>query len=179
VGSEEGGSVVLISEEYRSLNSKLHQDRKDYGVQGKMYAPQIRQLAESLQTTDVLDYGCGKGTLAANLPFPIHQYDPAVAEHDTEPMPADLVVCTDVLEHIEPECLADVLNDLKRVTRHVLFCTVATRPAKKKLADGRNAHLIIETIEWWLPRLMERFTLRNVNAQDEMFVALLEAHRHV
>jgi 2-polyprenyl-3-methyl-5-hydroxy-6-metoxy-1,4-benzoquinol methylase len=169
---------VLISEEYRELNRQLHADRKDYGILGRTYSPQIRQLAESMQTTDVLDYGCGKGTLGANLPFPIKQYDPALPEYDAPAVQADLVVCTDVLEHIEPECLADVLNDLQRVTRHVLFCTVATRPAKKKLADGRNAHLIIEPIDWWLPRLMDRFVLRNVTAEDGMFLGIFEARRN-
>jgi 2-polyprenyl-3-methyl-5-hydroxy-6-metoxy-1,4-benzoquinol methylase len=170
---------VLISEEYRELNRQLHADRKDYGVLGKQVAPHIRQLAESMQTTDVLDYGCGKGTLGANLPFPIQQYDPALPEYDAPPVQADLVVCIDVLEHIEPECLADVLNDLQRVTRHVLFLTVHTAPAVKTLSDGRNAHLIIEPVEWWLPRLMDRFVLRSVNAEDSRFHAMLEARHNV
>jgi len=33
------------------------------------------------------------------------------------------------------------------------FLVIATRPAAKKLADGRNAHLIVEPASWWLPRL--------------------------
>jgi hypothetical protein len=65
----------------------------------------------------------------------------------------------DVLEHIEPDCLDDVLDDLKRVTKGIGFFTVACGPAAKVLPDGRNAHLIQEPPEWWLPKLLERFDL--------------------
>lgn len=167
---------MLITEEYREMNKQLHAERQDYGAFGSKWAGHVRELAEALKTSDVLDYGCGKGTLALNLPWPIRQYDPAVPAFADRPEPADLVVCTDVLEHIEIECLDALLDDLRRVTLKVLVSAVATRPAKKKLPDGRNAHLIIQPIEWWLPKLMQRFTLRTLQNVDEEFFAVFESH---
>ncbi len=57
-----------------------------------------------------------------------------------------------------------MLRDLKRVTKRKLFFNIATRPAQKTLPDGRNAHLIVETAEWWLNQLWERFKV--VGFQD-------------
>jgi hypothetical protein len=157
---------VRISEEYRALNRKLHESI-DFGSSGHKYAKDVMALVEEIGSRDVLDYGAGKGTLAAKLPFPIAEYDPSVPGLEESAEPADVVVCTDVLEHIEPECLDDVLSDLRRVTRNTAYFVIATRPALKELPDGRNAHLIQESLEWWSAKLAERFELVRVKPDDE------------
>lgn len=164
----------LITEAYREQNAELHKTRTDYGSNGHRQAQQIRELARAMETRDILDYGSGKGTLADALyDFDVTNYDPAFPELAKAPEPADLVVCGDVLEHIEPECLDAVLDDLARVTNKVLFATIATRPAKKTLPDGRNAHLIQEDLTWWLPKLWSRFTIGSVhNMGGELLVIL-------
>ena len=48
----------------------------------------------------------------------------------------------ELMEHIEPECLEEVLDNLQWLSLKAVFLVIATRPAKKMLADGRNAHLI-------------------------------------
>jgi len=143
----------MISEEYRKLNEQLHADRADYGAGGHKWAPTVIDLARELAVTSILDYGCGKRTLEEALKFSIRNYDPAIPGLDAPPEPADLVVCTDVLEHIEPEHLEAVLGDIRRCTLKAALLVVATRPAKKTLADGRNAHLIQRPIEEWLADL--------------------------
>lgn len=162
----------LISEYYREQNVQLHKLRSDYGSNGHRHAAQIRELANSMGTKDILDYGAGKRTLADALhEFNVKSYDPAFPEIAALPEPADLVVCGDVLEHIEPEYLDAVLDDLARVTRKVLFATIATRPAVKTLPDGRNTHLIQQDLTWWLPQIWSRFTLRSVhNLGGELLV---------
>lgn len=150
---------MLISDEYRELNARLHVENPAYGVSSSRWAGQVAQLAQQIGSQDILDYGCGKGLLKQTLGWPIREYDPAIPGKDAPPQPADLVVCTDVLEHIEPECLEDVLDDLQRLTKKIAFLNVATRPAKKFLADGRNAHLIQEQLPFWLPKFWQRFTL--------------------
>ena len=129
-----------------------------------MWADHVRKYAKKLDPIgngtlcDVLDYGCGKQLLAASCPeLKIRGYDPAFPELAALAEPADLVMCTDVLEHIEPELLDNVFADLKRVTKKYGFFVIATRPAKKILADGRNAHLIQESMEWWLLKLSRYF----------------------
>ncbi|HET9469625.1 MAG TPA: hypothetical protein VFO24_00885, partial [Usitatibacter sp.] len=79
----------------------------------------------------------------------------------------------DVLEHIEPECLDEVLDDLQRVTRKIGFFVIATREAEKTLPDGRNAHLIQEPIAWWAPRLEKRFTVSQVREMAGEFAVVV------
>lgn len=169
-----------ISAEYREQNKKLHETNEHYGVSSAKWGNEIKQLAGMFKVESILDYGCGKGELRYALGLMVlsavdyREYDPAIEGKDAIPEPADLVVCTDVLEHIEPEYLDAVLDDLQRLTKKSLFITVDTRPAKKTLADGRNAHLIQETEVWWLPKLMQRFRLLSFNGGKGKFIAVLE-----
>ena len=75
-----------------------------------------------------------------------------------------------MLEHIEPACLDEVLDDLERVTRKIGFFVIANRPAKKVLADGRNAHLIQEDVDWWRARLERRFAMHQIGVKSEEYV---------
>ena len=160
---------MKITQEYLALNRELHA-RGEYGVSGSRWAPTVLQVADMLGTRDILDYGCGKRTLEQALGFPIRNYDPCIAGLDAPPEPADLVACTDVLEHIEPACLDEVLDDLERVTRKIGFFVIANRPAKKVLADGRNAHLIQEDVDWWRARLERRFAMHQIGVKSEEYV---------
>ena len=59
----------------------------------------------------VLDYGCGKGLLGLFLPISVYNYDPAMPEWSADPEPEDYLLCTDVLEHVEPDCIEDVVEE--------------------------------------------------------------------
>lgn len=152
----------VISENYRAINNRLHAERADYGAGGHKWAGVVRELARAIPATTILDYGCGKRTLERELGFGIANYDPALVEFAAPPEPADLVVCTDVLEHIEPECLDAVLDDLRRCTLQAGLFVIATRPAKKTLPDGRNTHLIQRDLQWWFSRLWERWRVQQL-----------------
>lgn len=149
----------LISAEYAALNAQMHRENVAYGVGGEKHVETVLTLAGAIKTKNVLDYGCGKGRLAKALPFGICEYDPAIPGKDESPKPADLVVCTDVLEHIEPPMLPAVLADLARVTRQVAYLVIHTGPAAKTLPDGRNTHLIQRNAAWWTKRLRPFFTI--------------------
>lgn len=153
---------MLISDAYKQQNSALHASRADYGTGGRAVAHHVETIARMHRCVDVLDYGCGKGTLAVGLRYlgstlPVAEYDPALGGKDTAPKPADLVVCSDVLEHVEPECLDAVWHHLHSLTRKALFFTVHTGPAQKTLPDGRNAHLTQQPPEWWLTSAFRLF----------------------
>ncbi len=149
----------LISEDFCELNAKLHRDNPTYGAGGAKHTATVLALAKSINTTSVLDYGCGKGLLAASLPFPIWEYDPAIPGKDATPRAADLVVCTDVLEHIEPEKINYVIGDLRRCVIKGGYFVIHLGPAQKTYADGRNTHLIQESPKWWETRLAEHFKI--------------------
>lgn len=174
---------MLISDHYRQQNKLLHEQRADYGaLGGQKWGQIVVQLAQKLQSWSILDYGCGKGSLglflrtyaqANNIPLGLQEYDPGFPGREEPPVPADLVCCLDVLEHIEPDCIDDVLDDLARLTKRTLFAVIATRPAVKSLPDGRNCHLIQEPIMWWLPKLNRRFVIaafNNLGEDKEFFV---------
>lgn len=164
--------METISESYRKLNQELHSEHPEYGANGHRNAPLVRQIADLYHAETILDYGCGKGTLGAFLRkqgYKTKDYDPAISGKDSEPDVADVVYCGDVAEHIEPEFVDRFLDDLKRVTGKAIIVTVATRAAKKMLADGRNAHLIQEPLEWWLPKLKQRFEMNKVIADSGEF----------
>jgi hypothetical protein len=163
---------MLISPDYKKLNEALH-TAGDYGITGSKWAADVLALSTRIGTKDILDYGCGQRSLEKALGFPIRNYDPCIAGFDAPPEPAKIVICTDVLEHIEPEYVDAVLDDLKRVTVNIGFFVIANRPARKILPDGRNAHLIQEGPRWWLPRLCQRFEIVQLNSLQGEFVVVV------
>jgi hypothetical protein len=174
--------VGLISEEYRKMQQQLHEN-PNYGIVSVKYAPLVAQVIETVDAQEVLDYGAGKGRLGIALkqyiqrPLTIHHYDPAIPEWSAPPPPCGFVACIDVLEHIEPALLDNVLDDLQRVTADVGVFTVHTRPALKILPDGRNAHLIQKPAAWWLPKFLDRFELANFNRMEMGFMVVVERKR--
>ena len=144
------------------------------------FAPLVAQVLKQVKTTELLDYGAGKGRLAFALedildePITVHRHEPAIPEWSEQPQPCNFVTCIDVLEHIEPELLENVLDDLKRVTAHFGLFTVHTEAAEKVLLDGRNAHLIQKPPAWWLPKFMERFELHTFKKMPHGFWVVVE-----
>lgn len=151
----------LISPAYLAQQQVLHARPEGYGGKGQKWAAGVCTIAKELGATSILDYGCGQGALKKALQtlappvYRIDEYDPAIPGKDGMPVFADLVVCTDVLEHVEPERLPTVLAHLKLLARKAVFVVIATRPSNKTLPDGRNAHLIQEDGAWWLTRMLE------------------------
>ena len=107
-------------------------------------------------TGSVLDYGCGKGALAEAIPG-IIGYDPAVEKFSALPSPADLVVCRDVMEHVEDECIESVLEHIRMLTIKAAYFVVPCRPTTEHLPDGRNTHISIHAPDWWREKLDRRF----------------------
>lgn len=168
----------MISPEYLAEQQRLHENPK-YGVASTIFAPIVIQLVTDNKWQSVHDYGAGKRRLqsalhGAGVDVAYSAYDPVFPEYGS-PQPADLVCCIDVLEHIEPDHLDAVLDDLRRITTGVGFITIHTGAALKTLSDGRNAHLIQKPSSWWLPKLCERFEVNHLTAFDAGFWMLVTA----
>lgn len=173
--------MPLISDDYRALQEELH-GRAEYGVTAPRFMQHIAELATAYKVDSIVDYGSGprehvKTLLAAaGAPFGVMSYDPGVPHLNSWPLlPRDMLVSCDVLEHIEPDCLGDVLGHMAKLTRKVAFLTIATGPAKKTLADGRNAHLIQQGPEFWLPLLMKHWNLKQFFNFGHELICICEA----
>ena len=167
----------LITEDYRHQNAIFHEQNKWYGANGGRYAEHVYGLLASFHPETVLDYGCGKGGLRATVEDLIKRrrpaqpklsrnksgrhrmmgvtmpewtmYDPSIPGLDSYPEGKfDLVVCTDVLEHVEPQFITSTLDELWKMTGKVALLTFALRESNKTLPDGRNTHLIVEDRDW-------------------------------
>lgn len=166
---------MLITDDYRAANAALH-GVGNFGTTAPRFVGRIRELAETMGAASIIDYGSGthRWIERAFPNVPVQSYDPCVPELAGEARPADLLVSCDVLEHIEPDCLDAVLDDMWHCTNRAAFLTIATRPAKKTLPDGRNAHLIIQGAAWWLPRLMARWELRSAHVVPGELICIME-----
>lgn len=145
----------LASEEYRKQLQEKHATIA-WGKHGHSHAPEVQEFIQRLGAKSVLDYGCGRATIGKALSgVKVQEYDPGVPGKDHLPKPADMIVCTDVLEHIEPHLLDNVLRHIYLLARRGAYFVIATRLARELLPDGRNAHLIVQPPEWWLEKLRQ------------------------
>lgn len=155
---------MKFTETHRLEQERLHMD-PDYGVSGVQYAPLVSQIINRLKVSQLLDYGCGKARLMKHIKadhaVKIQCYDPAIPGFAGDPIPMQMVTCIDVLEHVEPDCLDAVLDDLQRVTEVIGFFSVS-------LVEGQD-------LRWWLDKLLPRFDLQTLQVTPTGFYAIVYA----
>jgi hypothetical protein len=154
---------------YRQLHADRKGTRKEYGsTGGRNGGPQVRDLLNSYNGVWVkshLDYGCGNGSLTRMLKAEVrpdikyYEYDPAIPGKDTLPVTeVDMISCLDVLEHVEPDQIDDVLSEIFGLARRSAYLLIACDPCGITMPDGRNAHLIQEGYDWWAYKISEHNT---------------------
>ena len=147
----------MYSKEYIKQLQSLHADAsRPQGFGGKAKKLGLfHDYMTQWNPRTLLDYGCGKGLILNNLKnlYPnthCHGYDPAVKMFDRAPVENfECVFSNDVLEHIEPEHIVSVLLHINDLASKYIWLRIDTMPARKILSDGRNAHLIQESDDWW------------------------------
>ena len=163
----------MITDNYKNDLKKLHES-KAFGNRGGVNQ-EVARCIEQYNVQSILDFGCGKGNVVESLKeaYPnlkVYGYDPGREGLDALPDNVDMIISTDVLEHIEPELLDETLLDLARRTNKVMYHLIACHPAKKSLSDGRNAHLIIEKPEWWKNKLFSLLGWKMYNERIEEYL---------
>lgn len=150
--SKEGERLLNLYKEY-------HKDPNKYpGATVTRFRGDIQKfIKENGPVTSCLDYGCGKGYqyMGRNL----HEewgiemptlYDPAVPNHNKRPNRTfDMVLSTDVMEHIAEEDVPDVLADIMSLSDRLVFLSISCRPAVALLPNGENAHSTVKPWTWW------------------------------
>lgn len=162
----------MLSDSYKALLKENHAQAgtKKWGRSGgRNFGARIAEFLTSRpQIKSVMDFGAGQTTLEGKvrelIPERYEQliwtnYDPGIEGIDIAPTGIfDLVLSSDVLEHVEPDQLPQVLKWLYERTKYYQYHLIACDPCKSTLPDGRNAHLIVETPEWWFNRLKDHGT---------------------
>ena len=171
------------------MNRAVHERDADFGYFAARYAPSVSAEVRARKLSTLLDYGAGKGAIkdwfTAGAPdITVTEYDPAVPGKDSRPEPADAVCCIATMEHIEPDCLDEVLDDIRALGRHLAYFVICTKKSGgHMLPDGRNPHLIVEPPDWWKPHLEKRWPfVRLLDVGKKNFVAICtmdESHKEL
>lgn len=141
----------MISNNLKKIYEEIHKTTP-FGKRAK--EPEyLKKFISDKNPKTILDFGCGKGNLVKTLQekykdIKIYGYDPANPEYDIKLPKVDLIISTDVLEHIEYTQIDETLNLLCSNSKHQ-YHLISCGPAKLILPDGRNAHLIQESPTWW------------------------------
>lgn len=124
-----------------------------YGSTAYLYFDLIAREVLARNPSSILDYGCGRSDLVAHFwkdgARRVAKYDPAIPGHEVMPEgDFDMVLCTDVMEHVNMADVDTVLRAIRRKSRNALF-TISMRPARARLPDGRNAHVTLLNANEW------------------------------
>lgn len=168
---------------------KLHRNDPDIFA-GRSIHPHVSKLREIIRDSrpsTLLDYGSGKG-----LQYEVDRvharwgglrpvcYDVGVKKFAKRPRGLfDGIICTDVMEHIEPWDVEDVLADVfsfldPRAVKPFVFFSICCRLARKVFPDGRNLHRTVKPPAWWeeqlsaaRPKFSFRLTVVYTGTQDD------------
>ena len=150
---------------------KLHeQEGKFKGISLIPLVPTLMKIVKDNDCKTLLDYGCGKAIpydkercREVDLRNPIQElcslesfdlYDPAYEKYATLPdKKYDVVVCTDVLEHIAEQDIDYVLTEILSHSKKIVFLNISCQPALKHFKEGKfkgkNVHISVFDPSWW------------------------------
>lgn len=168
---------MLYSEKHIESQKQIHEQCPAYGKASLLFAPMVSELVNANGVARLLDYGSGLGEVPRHLELSqkldVQFYDPAISEFAAAPAPSEMVICLDVLDVVEAESVDSVLDDLKRLTEKMAFFAINTQEPEQEeaMAKGRE----FKPVEWWLPKILERFELHYFSRIDNGFVVVLRA----
>ena len=162
------------SQEYHDLIDSykvLHQEEGKFkGISLVPLVPTLMSLVKENNCKTLLDYGCGKAIpydkdrcKEVDLRHTIQKlcnlksfdlYDPAYEKYTTLPNKKyDIVVCTDVLEHIAEQDIDYVLTEILSHSKKIVFLNISCQPALKHFKEGKfkgkNVHISVFDPSWW------------------------------
>lgn len=132
-------------------------------------------LIERLAPRSVIDIGCAGGVFPRLLhergirpvtgvdfvlpdtvaPAPGLSFVEAPA-HATGLETVDMVTSFDMLEHLLPEEVDEVLREFRRLARRWVLVSICYRPSRRT-AMGEGLHMTVRSEKWWMARLQAAF----------------------
>ena len=166
--------ITQPSEDYYELiNSykKLHKEKgKFQGISLIPLVPTLINITKENNCKTLLDYGCGKAVpyikkkcTELGIIKPIQElcnldsfdlYDPAYPKYNKlYNKKYDIVICTDVMEHIAEQDIDYVLKDILSHSKKTVFLNISCQPALKHFKEGKfkgqNVHVSVFDGHWW------------------------------
>lgn len=151
-----------ISDSYKEALQKKHSTDPKWGASRRQWgAPDyIREIQRRGYVQTLLDFGAGKQQMRKLLKkecphIEYFAYDPGIPGIDTLPdRMFDMVISTDVMEHIEPNLIEETIRQIWDRTNYVMIQNIACSKAGSDFLygpyKGQNVHLIIEDTDWWV-----------------------------
>lgn len=165
------------SQEYKDLVDSykvMHKEEDKFkGISLVPLVPTIHNIIKNNNCKTLLDYGCGKAIPYSDkhkdlkLVKPVQElwdiesfdlYDPGFPAYEKIPTGKyDIVISTDVLEHIPEQDLDWVIEKILSYATKAVFLNVSCIPAVKSFKEGkfkgRNVHVSVFDEEWWIKKL--------------------------
>ncbi len=165
-----------LLEQHRMMHEKGEQASSDREARpaeqtfdGRSLKKEIQPIAALIRETGaktILDYGAGKGVHyqlyegeAENSRFrsqpewpgvKVSCYDPCYAPFSLPyEEKCDGVISTDVVEHLPPDDVPWVLDEMFKAANKFVYVATVSFPAKKSLINGANAHSTVAPPSWW------------------------------
>ena len=162
------------SEDYYDLldsYKELHKEEGKFrGMSLVPLVPTLMDITKKNKCKSLLDYGCGKAIpyskkecKSIGLKKPVQElcnldsfdlYDPAYPKYNKlSKKKYDIVVCTDVMEHIAEQDIDYVLKDILSHSKKAVFLNISCQPALKHFKEGKfkgqNVHISVFDGVWW------------------------------
>ena len=123
----------IISEAYKQQMAFEHENDESWGTSGPIHTADVKRCIRRSGSMSVVDYGCGKALLGRNVEKDIPDldwvdFDPAVKGKRVLPDKSDMVVCTDVMEHVEEEYVDNVLEHISSIFKKCVYLHIACTP---------------------------------------------------
>ena len=170
--------ITQPSEDYYELiNSykKLHKEKgKFQGISLIPLVPTLMNITKENNCKTLLDYGCGKAVpymkkkcTELGIRKPIQElcnldsfdlYDPAYPKYNKlYNKKYDIVICTDVMEHIAEQDIDYVLTEILSHSKKTVFLNISCQPALKHFKEGKfkgqNVHVSVFDGHWWSDKI--------------------------
>jgi hypothetical protein len=146
----------VISQKAKAANAGYHAEAPMWGASASRWLDEVTAHARHLEAKTILDFGCGKGRVKQGLDpkvYTVTEYDPGIPGKDLWPSPADMVVCIDVMEHVEGPCVEATLVEIGELARTGAFMVIALYSNGAKLPNSDQAiHCTVLTPDQWLDR---------------------------
>ena len=166
--------MLKPSEDYYELldsYKELHKEEGKFrGISLVPLVPTLMKMIKENNCKTLLDYGCGKAIpyskkecKSIGLKKPVQElcnldsfalYDPAYPKYSKlTKKKYDIVVCTDVMEHIAEQDIDWVLKDILSHSKKAVFLNISCQPALKHFKEGKfkgqNVHVSVFHGTWW------------------------------